>query len=158
VLQAGLWGAACRAAVELLGAERAFWGLGLQAAEATKAAGCYDGSNGGLGDKGEEQVKVDGGGASEQSRRTQGDSYGVGVSHAGECACREGGSAGGRDESAGGVVAPKAPRCAIGDSGDPGGVLPSPDHLRLVGVKVPAGPCMVTLTKWEEMLDDYLVV
>eukprot|EP00967_Tisochrysis_lutea_P087621 scaffold124025_cov16-Tisochrysis_lutea.AAC.1 len=43
--------------------------------------------------------------------------------------------------------------CSSGSSsGDPGGRLPAPDHSRLVGVKVPSAPCVVTCTvpKYEE--------
>jgi hypothetical protein len=38
---------------------------------------------------------------------------------------------------------PRSPASKQGYPGDPGGLLPPPDLRKLVGIKVPAGPCWV---------------
>lgn len=147
-------GIARTAAVALLGKETAFWGLGI--ADSTKSSGDVSSSAGSKPAKSSGEASSSAGKSDPSQPSASGadtpqregvtdtlESEGVaGVAHS---AAPEAGSA--SAAGSGGVSATATATASTypvpTSSGDPSGLLPLPDHTRLVGVKVPVGPCMV---------------
>jgi hypothetical protein len=79
----------------------------------------------------------------QQGKQTQAAGAAAGQADAGSSG--ESGGGGGGDSGGGGSGAPSLPTWC--DSGDPSSLLPRADLHRLVGVKLPAEPCMVTVAQ-----------